>query len=119
MPVFFLSLLGGAKSLGGWLSRRSLIELACIVLALIAAVQTVRVQSERRHSAKLQGQVVKLNAELRKLSDAKNKQQVITKERIIVAERKRKDADDRAKVIERAPVPPNCATKPEIMGADI
>jgi hypothetical protein len=56
MP-FLLLILGGLKSavgfIGGWLSRRSLTEIACIALALLCLVQFVTIRGEKRHSAKL------------------------------------------------------------------
>lgn len=54
MP-FILMLLGGAKRLIGaalsWLSRRSIAELACIALAILAIVQTMRLADARHDEA--------------------------------------------------------------------
>jgi hypothetical protein len=48
------------SGLGEWLSRRSLSELVCLSLVLFAALMFVLLKVEKRHSAKLQGQVVKI-----------------------------------------------------------
>ncbi len=48
-------LFGFLKSLDGW-------QLVCLALALLGAVQTVRVWSEQRHSAKVESQLAKSEA---------------------------------------------------------
>ena len=48
-------LFGFLKSLNGW-------QLVCLALALFGAVQTVRVWSEQRHSAKVESQLAKSEA---------------------------------------------------------
>src|SRR4051812_39016630 len=122
MP-FFLTLLGGAKSVFGavlaWLSKRSMAELACIALALVCAVEFVALKAEKRHSAKLQAQVSKLNGELQRISTAKNEQRETTKVNIAKADNGRKRAETIARRIEAAPLPGNCRTPSEIMGADL
>ena len=74
---------------------------------------------EQRHSHKLQGQVVKLKGELDRISSEKNRQQVITRERIVEIERKSGEADKRARVVEAAPLPGQCRTPDAVMGADL
>jgi hypothetical protein len=63
MPLFLLSALGFLKSavaaIGAWLSRRSLTELALLGCVVLICVQFIGLRAERRHSVKLQAQVVK------------------------------------------------------------
>jgi hypothetical protein len=119
MTGFLLSALGIGKALLSWLSKRSLAEIACIILGLACLVLVIGNRAEKRHSAKLQAQVVSLNAELTKLSTAKNDQKVITAEKIKVVLQNNRDADGRARKIEQAPVPGGCKTKPEVLQADL
>lgn len=61
-----------------------------------------------------------LRAELKRISSVKNEQKVITVERIKVAERGNRQADEIAKKIEQAPVEPGaCKTPDVILGADL
>jgi len=59
-----LTVLGFAKSavrgVGRWLSERSLAELFCLALVLFTAFLFIALKVEKRHSEKLQGQVVKV-----------------------------------------------------------
>lgn len=84
----------------------------CIMLGIGLAM-------ERRHSAKLQGQVVKLVAELKRISTAKDEQQIVTRDRIVTVREKEKSAGKVAERIEAAPLPGKCETPREIMGADL
>ena len=98
------------------------------LIALLGCVALICWQSSQIHrwhkqavglSAKLQAQVVSLNAELTKLSTAKNEQQIVTRDNIKVVTKLVHDADGKAKAVEQAPVPGGCVTKPEVMNADI
>ena len=66
MPLGLISLLGGLKSIGSavvsFLGKLNIWQLGCIVLALIATVQTLRLHAEQRHSTKLSEQVAKCDA---------------------------------------------------------
>lgn len=123
MTAFLFMLLDGAKSAFGaiasWLSRRSLAELGCIVLGIVALIAILNGMSERRHSAKLQGQVVKLNAELKRISTARNVQRETTGRNIVIAERGRQKAEATARRIEAAPLPGQCLSPKEVLNADI
>jgi hypothetical protein len=123
MTPFLLSALGFGKSVLSavidWLSRRSLAEIACIALAIACLVLVVANRAEKRHSEKLQRQVVSLSAELKRISDARKTQKFTTQEKIRVATKIIHDADSRAKVVEQAPPAVDCHTKPEVMGADL
>ena len=59
MPAIGLFLMGGIRRVGSFLASRSLLELICIGLALFAAVQTIRVSAEKRHSQKVSQQLRK------------------------------------------------------------
>jgi hypothetical protein len=123
MMPFLLNILGVGRvvvqCLVQWLSKRSLAEIGCIVLCIVCAILIVANRAEKRHSAKLQAQVVSLSAELQKISVRKNEQKSITDEHIKVVVKRIADADQRAKKVEQAPPAPNCQTKPEVMGADL
>ena len=54
-----MKLMGIGRAIGAWLAKRSLAELACIALALFAGLQTIRVAAEKRHSAKVEAQLLK------------------------------------------------------------
>jgi hypothetical protein len=74
---------------------------------------------ERRSLDKCQDRNTELTAELKRISTAKNEQKVITRDRIVIADKGRSEAEGRAKVIEVAPLPGNCKTPSEVLGADI
>ncbi len=112
MPPFLIPALAFAK-------RLKLGQIALIALAALLAVQTVRVGMEQRHSRKLSHRVNELRAEMDRISSAKDEQGKVTtanigkaNERIVYVERK-------ARQIEAAPLPGNCKTPGEIMGADL
>jgi hypothetical protein len=121
--TFILSLLGIGKSVLTavltWLSRRSPAELGCIALGIACAVLIVANRAEKRHSEKLQTQVTNLSVQLQKLSDARNTQKQTTTEKIKVVTRTIHDADERARVVEKAPPAADCKTKPEVLQADL
>lgn len=118
-----LSLLGIGKSVLmavlTWLSKRSPAGLGCIVLGIVCAVLIVVNRAEKRHSEKLQTQVTNLSVQLQRISDARNAQKQTTTEKIKVVTRTIRDADERARVVEKAPPAKDCKTKAEIMGADL
>jgi predicted Holliday junction resolvase-like endonuclease len=119
MPAFLIPLLGIGKSVIAWLSRRSLAELAVIALALLCVVQFLALKSEKRHSTKLQAQVVKLDGQLKAISAKKNEQKQVTGGNIAKAQEGQKRAESIAKRIETAPLSGNCKTPKEILDADI
>jgi hypothetical protein len=122
MPSLLLSLLGMRSAIGAgisWLSRQSPATLLCLVLCLALAIDHIALLSAHRQNRKLERQVVLLSGELQKISAAKNKQQVVTRETVKVVTKLVQDADERAKVVEDAPPAPNCRTKPEVLNADV
>jgi hypothetical protein len=130
MPVFLLSLLGVGKSAVNyglqWLSRRSLAQIACIALALACLFLFVANRAEKRHSAKVEAQLAKAistaetyKRELYAISNKRNEQQVVTRDRIVEVTRTIKSADERAKVVETAPPPGECRTAKEVLDADV
>lgn len=88
-------------------------------LAILCLCLGIALKLEQRHSAKLQIQILGLTAQLHSISTAKNDQKVVTKERIKVVEKRVHDADGKATVIEKAPLPGECKTPKEILDADI
>lgn len=59
MPALALLFLGGAKRVLAWLSRRSFWQLVCIGLVVLIVVQRFELAGEKRHSAKVEVQLVK------------------------------------------------------------
>ena len=123
MPLFLIAFGGMLKraafGLIGWLSKRSLIELACIALALCLVVQTFR-QMDAAHDRDAWQRNAKSCADARKAdSTARNEQKAETSKRIEGVKEKIRHADDRAKVIEAAPLPGNCKSPEEVLDADI
>ena len=90
------------------------------VLCLLLAVQTVRLGAAENRIERLKIDNNELRAELKRISSAKNEQKVVTVERIKVAEKIVRKADEIAKKIEQAPVEPGaCKTPDVILGADL
>ena len=109
---------GALKKLLAWLGSLTLWQIVSLGLAIFVGIQFLELRGERRHSAKLQAQVVNYSRQLQAISSKKNEQIVVTRDRIKIVEKQVRHADDVAK--NRAtPVPHNCKTKPEILGADL
>jgi hypothetical protein len=128
--TFLLAALGFGKSfvqgLGQWLSKLSLAQLACVILTIACLFLFVANRAEKRHSAKVEAQLAKAistaeayKRELYAISNKRNEQQVVTRDRIVEVTRTIKSADERAKVVETAPPPGECKTSPAVLGADL
>jgi hypothetical protein len=117
--TLFLTMLGFGKAVVRWLSKRSLAELACIALALVCVFEFVALKAEKRHSARLQTQVTKLSAQLKAISTARDNQKAVTAKTVEHVKERVRQADDRAKVVEQAPLNGKCETPKEILNADI
>lgn len=89
------------------------------LLCLALAVQSVRLGHRSNQLEKERISSNELRAELKAISDAKDKQREETKGYIDKAERGNREADKRAREIEEAPTQPDCKTPPEILRADI
>ena len=89
------------------------------LLLLALAVQTVRVSHERKRADRILVNLNEARAELKAISEAKNRQKAETSKRIEQADKGNRDADRVAREIEEAPVAPNCETPPQVMGADL
>jgi cell division protein FtsL len=76
-------------------------------------------QIEKRRAGKLQGQVISLTAELKRISTKKDEQKPVTQRNIVEAEKGQKRAETVARRIEAAPVSGQCETPEAIMTADI
>jgi hypothetical protein len=116
--TLFLTLLGFGKAVVRWLSKRSLAELACIALALVCVFEFVALKAEKRHSARLQTQVTKLSAQLKAISTARDNQKAVTAKTVEHVKERVKQADDRAKVVEQAPLVGGCKTPKEILQSE-
>jgi hypothetical protein len=99
------------------------------LLALALIVQTVRIEGFGIWPLRIVGlqekydvaidKVREARAELKRISDARNEQAERSKDNIEQAERGNKEADDRARKIEEAPLPGQCATPREILESDL
>jgi predicted Holliday junction resolvase-like endonuclease len=100
MPLAILTFLRGLK-----LSHYAMIALAlaCVLLKLSLTI-------EQRHSAKLETQLVKANAELQRISTKRDEQKAVTRDTIEQAETVTREADKVAERIEAAPLPGSCKT---------
>jgi hypothetical protein len=97
----------------------NLFKYASIGLAALCLILFAMYSIEKRGAQKWKARADAHHAELQRISSAKDEQKVITRDRIVVAERVVKQADDRAKRIEAAPLPGQCKTPEAIMGADL
>jgi hypothetical protein len=88
-------------------------------LLFVSLMLGLALAAEKRHSAKLQSQVVSLSAELKRITDEHNSQKATTKENIKIVTKLVHDADGKAKVVEQAPPAKECRTKPEVLQADL
>jgi hypothetical protein len=102
-----------------WLCHRSFWQLVCMALIVLILVQHLELVHARKTIAGCEKRYSAVNAELAKLTSAKNDQQAVTVERIKVVTKTIHDADQRAKAVETAPPAKDCRTKPEVMGADL
>lgn len=89
------------------------------LMALLLAVQTVRLSAAHNKIERREIDIRELRGELERISTKKNEQAKRSGENIKKAETIRGDAEERARKIEAAPTAPNCATPREIMGADL
>jgi hypothetical protein len=106
MPAFALAALRNWKLIGIGL------------MALLLAVQTVRLSSAKNTIERREIDIRELRGELERISSIKNEQGIRTGENIKEAETIRAEAEGEATKIEQAPLPGNCATPPEIMRSD-
>jgi hypothetical protein len=113
----------GASAFGGFLSRHSAWLTVSLVLLACWGIDHVICHRHAAHVEKqLQGAIAARDSYKRQLdaiSTAKNKQQVVTRETVKVVTKLVHDADERAKVVEDAPVVAGCKTKPEVLQADL
>jgi len=85
-----------------------LIGLGLLCLAL--AIQTVRLGAANNRADRLKISNNELRAELKSISDAKNRQAEETEKRIKEAERGEREVQPIVKIIREAPIGPNCET---------
>lgn len=106
-------------SAGRWLTSRSLIELACIALAIFAGIQTLRLSDAQSDVRKWKANAEKAHSELRRISTVKNDQRNETERNIGKAHEKIREVQVIKERILKAPNPPGCATPPEVLQADL
>ena len=106
-------LFGFLKSLNGW-------QLLCIALALFGAVQTMRVWSEQRHSAKVEKQLSETVALVNQLrAQSKQQQQTVTKTIDHYITVTKPEVRTIVQKIESAPLPGGCKTPQAVLEADV
>ena len=106
-------LFGFLKSLNGW-------QLVCLALALFGAVQTVRVWSEQRHSAKVEKQLSETVALVNQLrAQSKVQQQTVTKTIDHYITVTKPEVRTIVQKIESAPLPGGCKTPQAVLEADV
>lgn len=88
-------------------------------LLIVCIVLGIALKVERVHTVKQAAQIVKLNAELQRITTAKNEQRSETAERIKVVTRTIHDADGKARVVEQAPLPGQCRSPSAVLQADL
>jgi hypothetical protein len=112
--------LGGALSkLWAWLSHRSFWQIVCMALAAFALVQHFQLADARHDRDSYRSQRDEYKRQLDAISSKRNEQKATTAERIKVVTRTIHDADERAKVVEKALPPGDCKTNAQVMGADL
>lgn len=115
----FSNLSHDLKLLWAWLCHRSFWQLTTMAAVAVAVFLLFQRNDARSDAVRWQKQDAGHVAELKAISTKRNQQVIVTRDRIVIAERKAKDADGVAKKIEAAPIMPGCRTAPEIMGADL
>lgn len=99
--------------------RFHIAEIACLGLAGLCLFLKLSLASEQRHSAKVEGQLVKAAAELQRISTKRDEQKAVTRDTIKEAETVTREADKVAERIEAAPLPGQCKTPTAILEADL
>lgn len=89
-----------------------------IGLAVILSLSLALFLADRR-ADKWEAQAVKLAAELKAISTAKDEQKVVTRSNVKEARQGRQDAERVARRIEEAPVTGQCETPEAVLQADL
>lgn len=87
------------------------------LVALLGAIAIICYQSSQIH--RWHKQAEGLSEKLQQISDKRNEQKIITRDRIKVVTKTIHDADQKAKVIETAPLPGGCRTPSQVLDADV
>jgi hypothetical protein len=122
MPVLIaLKLLAGnaLSAVLRFLKGASAWQLVALALAGLCIILWFQRNDARSDAARWQKQDAAHVAELQRISSAKNEQRAITREKIKLVETKRVEADREARKIEQAPLPGQCRTPPEVLGAGL
>lgn len=89
------------------------------LMALLLAVQTVRLSAAHHKIERREIDIREMRFELDRISSRKNEQKRETVNRIERAERGNREADERAREIEASPLPGNCVTPKAVLEADV
>lgn len=109
-----------AGSALSFLGKLNIWQIGCIALALFAGVQTLRLHSEQRHSAKVEQQLTKVTGEIKRLAgQSKVQQRQATKTIDHYITVTKPEVHTQVEKIKSAPLPGNCKTPQAVMGADV
>lgn len=107
------------RSVGGWLTHRSVAQLACMGLGLLAGILYLQRNDARHDAAKYQKQRDYYVRELQRISSAKDEQGKVTQGNIGKAKDRIVFVDRKAREVEAAPLPGNCRTPDAVRSADL
>ena len=107
------------KAAWGWLSHASLWQLVSLGLAIFALAQHFRLADAQHDAASYLKQRDEYAKQLQSISSKRDEQKAVTKETVRVVKEQIRHADDKAKVIEQAPLPGNCRSPKQVLDADI
>jgi hypothetical protein len=119
----WIALLTLAKRVGTsvitWLAHRSFWQLVSLALACVIVVVHFTLADARHDRDSYRAQRDGYKAQLDAISSRRDVQRQVTRDNMRVVTRVIHDAEDRARVVETAPVPQGCKTKPEVLQADL
>jgi hypothetical protein len=107
------------SALWTWLCHRSFWQLVSLALSCVIVVQHFTLADARHDRDAYRAQRDGYKAQLDAISSKRDVQRQVTRDNIKVVTRVIHDAEDRARVVETAPVPQGCVTKPEVLQADL
>jgi hypothetical protein len=123
MPVLaafaFANLRHDLGALWTWLAHRSFWQLVSLALACVIVVHHFTLADARHDRDAYRAQRDGYKAQLDAISSKRDVQRQVTRDNIKVVTRVIHDAEDRARVVETAPVPQGCRTSQQVLDADI
>jgi hypothetical protein len=116
----------GIKWLWSWLSHATFLQVVGVALGILLLIDHAALLISHRHAAHLEkqlGSALKARDDykhqLDSISTKRDVQRQVTRDTIKVVTKTVHDADERAKVVEQAPVAPDRKTKPSVLQADL